>query len=121
MSVLQQISLYAMSFFYIAAGINHFINPVFYIRIMPSFFPAPALLNQLSGVAEVILGVGILFAATRQWSAYLIIAMLISFFLVHIPHLIYPPDFAKGKYWILILRIPLQFVFIYWAWKVSTY
>jgi uncharacterized membrane protein len=121
MSLIQQISLYVMSFFYVGAGINHFINPRFYIGIMPSFFPSPALLNQLSGIAEIILGIGLLFSATRAWSAYLIIAMLIVFFAVHIPHLIDPPKMAKDSYWLLVLRIPLQFVLIYWAWKVSTY
>lgn len=119
MSLLQQISLYVMSFIYIGAGINHFINPRFYIGIMPSFFPAPAFLNSLSGVAEIVLGIGLLFATTREWSAYLVIAMLIVFFSVHIPHLIDPPKMAKGSYWVLVLRIPLQFVLIYWAWEVS--
>lgn len=110
-----------MSLLYVGAGINHFINPRFYISIMPSFFPAPALLNQLSGVAEIILGIGLLWSATRIWSAYLIIAMLIVFFAVHIPHLIDPPKIAKGNYWFLVLRIPLQCILIYWAWKVSAY
>ena len=119
MSVLQQISLYLMSLLYIGAGINHFVNPRFYIGIMPSFFPAPAFLNSLSGVAEILLGVGLLIASTREWSAYLVIAMLIVFFSVHISHLIDPPRMAKGTYWILVLRIPIQFVLIYWAWKVS--
>jgi uncharacterized membrane protein len=54
---------------------------------MPKFFPVPNLLNQVSGVAEIVLAIGLLFASTRPISAYLIIAMLIVFFAVHIPHL----------------------------------
>lgn len=86
---------------------------------MPKFFPIQNLLNQVSGVAEIILGVGLLFASTRQISAYLIIAMLISFFTVHIAHLFEPPKMAQGKEWFLWVRLFLQFVLIYWAWSVS--
>jgi uncharacterized membrane protein len=121
MSVLQQISVYSMAFFYAGAGVNHFIKPKFYLSIMPAFLPAHVLLNQVSGVAEIVLGIGLFFSATREISACLIIAMLVSFFLIHIPHLFHPPKAAQGHYWILILRIPLQFVLIYWAWSVRNY
>lgn len=108
-----------MSFLYIGAGINHFINPRFYLSIMPKFFPMQNTLNIISGIAEIILGIGLLFASTRPISAYLIIAMLIAFFAVHIPHLFQPPKIAQGKEWFLYVRIVLQFVLIYWAWSVS--
>jgi uncharacterized membrane protein len=121
MTTLQQLSLYAMAFLYAGAGINHFINPKFYLGIMPKFFPMPNLLNQLSGVAEIILAIGLLVASTRQISAYLIIAMLISFFAIHISHLFQPPKLAIGKEWFLYVRLALQFVLIYWAWAVSKY
>jgi uncharacterized membrane protein len=119
MTTIQQISLYIMAFLYIGAGINHFINPRFYLSIMPKFFPMPNLLNQVSGIAEIILGIGLLFATTRPISAYLIIAMLIAFFAVHIPHLFQPPKMAQGKEWFLYIRVVLQFALIYWAWSVS--
>lgn len=121
MTTIQQISLYAMAFLYGAAGINHFVNPKFYIGIMPKFFPMPSLLNQVSGVAEIILAIGLLFASTRPISAYLVIVMLILFFAVHIPHLFNPPKMAQGKEWFLYVRVVLQFVLIYWAWLVSKY
>jgi uncharacterized membrane protein len=88
---------------------------------MPKFFPMPNLLNQISGIAEIILGIGLIFTATRQLSTYLIIAMLVVFFAVHIPHLITPPKMANEKYWVLILRIPIQFLLIYWVYIVSKY
>jgi uncharacterized membrane protein len=121
MTILQQISLYTMAFIYAYAGLNHFINPKFYLSITPKFFPMPGLLNQISGIAEIVLAAGLLFASTRQVSAYLIIAMLIVFFAVHIPHLFQPPKMAQGKEWFLYVRIVLQFVLIYWAWTVSKY
>lgn len=121
MTTIQQISLYLMAAFYAGGGINHFINPKFYLSIMPKFFPAQNLLNQVSGIAEIVLAIGLIFVFTRQISAYLIIAMLISFFAVHIPHLFQPPKMAQGREWFLYVRIVLQFVLIYWAWLVSKY
>jgi len=121
MTILQQISLYGMAAFYAIAGFNHFKNPKFYLSLMPKFFPAPNLLNQLSGIAEIVFAIGLLFTPTRQISSYLIIALLISFYAVHIPHLIHPPKIAEGKYWFLIVRLFLQIVLIYWAWIVGKY
>jgi uncharacterized membrane protein len=88
---------------------------------MPSFFPMPSFFNAASGIAEIALAIGVLFAATRKVSAYLIIAMLVVFFVIHISHLITPPKMSEGKYWVLVARIPMQFLLIYWAWCVSQY
>lgn len=121
MTTLQQISLYVMAFLYAGAGINHFVNPRFYAGIMPKFFPMQNFLNQASGIAEILLAIGLLFASTRQISAYLIIAMLIAFFAVHITHLFQPPKMAQGREWFLYIRIALQFLLIYWALLVSKY
>jgi uncharacterized membrane protein len=119
MSGLQKISLYGMALFYIGGGINHFIHPEFYIGIMPDFFPVKELLNKLSGVAEIFFGILLLFPSTRKSATYLIILMLVAFFSVHITHLFHPPAAAAGYYWVIVLRIPLQFLLIWWAYKVS--
>ena len=121
MSTLEYISLYSMAAIYIIAGFNHFINPRFYLAIMPKVLPAHKFLNQLSGIAEIVLGVGLLFYPTRLYSSYLIILMLILFMIVHIDHLIHPPKMAKDKMWFLYFRAGFQFVLIYWAWIVGKY
>ncbi|HMX59797.1 MAG TPA: DoxX family protein, partial [Chitinophagales bacterium] len=68
MTTIQQISLYIMAAFYAGGGINHFVNPKFYLGITPKFFPIPNVLNYVSGVAEIVLAIGLLFASTRQIS-----------------------------------------------------
>ena len=52
--MIKQILLYVMAVFYATAGINHFINPKFYLRIIPSWLPFPEILNYASGALEVI-------------------------------------------------------------------
>lgn len=109
--------LYIMAFMYAAAGIYHFVNPEFYKNIMPAWLPDHHLLNTLGGVAEIILALLLLPVKTRRISALLIIAMLVVFlFLIHVPMVI---DFYQSGHqglWISIIRLPVQFVLIWWAW-----
>jgi uncharacterized membrane protein len=117
----KKISLVLMSLLYILAGINHFVHPLFYIDIVPHYFPEAALMVSASGVCEFVFGLFLFPAATRKSAAWLIILMLIVFFTVHVQMIIdnYP---TQGKsFWIAVIRFPLQFVLIYWAFKISNY
>lgn len=109
-----------MALLYMAAGVVHFIRPDFYLGIMPGWLPRPTALVLISGIAEFLLGVLLLLPATRRFSAWLIIAMLLVFLLlIHVPMLI---DYSARNHpylWLAILRIPIQFVLIRWAWAYT--
>lgn len=109
--------LYLMAAIYGFAGLMHFIRPKTYLRIMPRYLPNPKLLVSLSGIAEIMLGVGLCFPSTKNAAISGIIAMLIVFLLVHFYMLSGKKAGAGIPQWILILRIPLQFVLIYWAYS----
>lgn len=105
-----------MSIMYAFAGIMHFIKPDAYIKVMPRFFKARKFLVLLSGGIEIALGIGLLFQKTRSISAIGIILMLLVFFTVHF-NMLRGDKFAAGvPKWILILRIPIQFILIWWAY-----
>ncbi|MFH6992489.1 MauE/DoxX family redox-associated membrane protein [Flavobacterium sp. FlaQc-48] len=108
--------LYLMAVLYIIAGLNHFWNPGMYIRIIPPYFSNPKLLNTLSGAAEIILGILLLFPATSHFAAWGIIALLIAVF----PSNIFMYQKKKGPFsllkFILLIRLPLQIVLIFWAY-----
>lgn len=111
-----QISLYIMSAFYILAGINHFRAPQFYLHMMPPYIPLHKPMVRWSGYAEILLGFFILFPQTRPAAAWLIVMMLIVFFTVHI----YMFEYRKSKFagipsWLIIARLPFQFILIAWA------
>ncbi|WP_417235968.1 MauE/DoxX family redox-associated membrane protein [Bizionia paragorgiae] len=108
--------LYLMAAVYIFAGIMHFIKPKAYLRIMPRYIPQPKLMVSLSGIAEIFLGIGLCVPALKNLSIYGIIAMLIVFLLVHIYMLSGEKASAGIPKWILILRLPLQFGLMYWAY-----
>lgn len=108
--------LYLMAGMYIFAGTMHFVFPKAYMRIMPRYLPKHRLLVYISGVAEIVLGAALCFQATKNASIYGIIAMLTVFLLVHFYMLSDEKAAAGIPKWILILRIPLQFGLIYWAY-----
>jgi len=54
-----------MGVLYSVLGILHFTNTGFYRPFMPKFLPTHDLLIYLSGVAEILLGIGVLFPQTR--------------------------------------------------------
>ena len=108
--------LYLMGAMYIVAGTIHFIKPKMYMRIMPRYLPNHKFLVLLSGIAEIVLGVALLFSETKAFAIYAIIAMLVVFLLVHFYMLSGEKASAGIPKWILILRIPLQFFLMYWAW-----
>lgn len=107
--------LWIMAALYILAGLMHFIKPAFYRAIMPPYIPAHQLMVLLSGVAEIALGIGLLFPATRVWAAWGLILLLIAVFPVHL-YMATAPKFAHLSPWIRWGRLPLQAVLIWWAW-----
>lgn len=114
---MKRAALYLMAVFYIVAGLNHFRDPVFYLPMMPPWIPAHETMILLSGVAEVALGIALLFVKTRRLAAWGIIAMLIVFLPVHIyMYQFRETTFAHLPAIALLLRFPLQLIFIGWAY-----
>lgn len=109
--------LYVMAALYMVAGINHFIKPKFYTRIMPYYIPKHTLLVYLSGTAEVILGISVCIPAVKNIAIIFIIIMLLMFLLVHFYMLTDKKASAGLPKWALISRIPLQFLLMYWAYS----
>ena len=108
--------LVVMIILYLAAGINHFINAKFYLTIMPFWLPRPALLVQISGIAEVLLAILLIFPRTQQAAAWLIMAMLVVFLVcIHIPMALNFNGWNDYVWWIAIARLPLQYVLFQWA------
>ena len=70
--------------FYVFAGINHFIDPEFYIDLIPPSFVFLAEINVVAGIVEIVLGLALLFSRSRKLAAYGIILMLVAFIPSHI-------------------------------------
>ena len=108
---------YLIGVLFVLAGANHFRKPKIYERIIPSYIPAKATMVMLSGLAEMILGFMILNPDTQKIAAWGIIVMLIVFIPVHIYMLQNEEAAMKLPKWLLMLRIPIQFALMFWAYQ----
>jgi uncharacterized membrane protein len=111
--------LYLMAVFYIAAGINHFVHPDPYVKMMPPYIPYPDALVFISGVCEGVLGVLLLPAVTRPYAAWGIIALLIAVFPANIQMAVDAYHTGHPPLWLALARLPLQLPLVWWAWKYS--
>nr|WP_049918730.1 DoxX family membrane protein [Haloferax larsenii] len=114
---------YVMGALYVVAGVMHFVVPSAYAGVIPPLFPQPLTLVYLSGIAEIVLGVGVMVQRTQRLAAWGLIALLVAVFPANVymatsdvvladvsPALKTPSTIA------LWLRLPMQGVLIAWAW-----
>ncbi len=113
----EPVGFYIMAVIYILAGLMHFVKPKTYMRVMPKYLPNHKALVFWSGIAEILLGVGLCIPVLKVISIYSIIAMLAVFLMVHFYMLGNEKAAAGVPTWILILRLPLQFGLMYWAFS----
>jgi uncharacterized membrane protein len=102
--------------FFIVAGLYHFINPDFYLTIMPPYLPWHLFLVYLSGFFEIVLGGMLLVAKFMRIAAWGMIALLVAVFPANIHMATNPelyPDINPVLLWI---RLPLQAVMVAWAY-----
>ena len=113
---MKQIGLYLIATLFVVAGLMHFIKPDGYLAIMPPYLPAHKALVFWSGVAEVVLGVGLLFPATRSWAAIGLIILLIAVFPANL-YMATAGRFQSLPRWAVWGRLPLQGLMIWWVWR----
>jgi len=111
-----------MSLLYITVGVKHFINPDFFVTIVPPIISWKEEAVLVSGFIEVILGILLLFNQTRKLAAWGIILLLIAvlpaniyLYLSEIPREIL--SISKSQ---ALFRIPFQIplmIISYWHSK----
>ena len=101
---------------FILAGANHFINPDFYLKMMPPFLPAHLFLIYLSGVFEIALGVLLLVPRFSRFAAFGLILLLIAVFPANVYMAANAQLFSEFSPTALYARLPLQFLLIGWAY-----
>jgi uncharacterized membrane protein len=115
--------------FFVAAGILHFKNPDFYLRIMPPYIPLHLEMVYLSGVAEILLGAMLVlgdvaqillgakpvFNGVQRLAAWGLILLLIAVFPANI-YAYQHQELLPAPPLLHLLRLPLQGLLILWAY-----
>jgi uncharacterized membrane protein len=111
---------FPLAAFFIGAGVNHFAMPRPYRQIVPPPLQGQAkLIVELSGVAELAGGVGVLVPATRRLAGVWLIAVLAAVFPANLYMASAPGRFKRLPRWALYARLPLQPLMMWWAWRAT--
>ena len=105
--------------FLVLAGLNHFLNPRFYLRIMPPWLPAHEAVNVASGAAEILGGAALVCPdpKVRRFGGWFSILTLVAVFPANVHMALHPEEYPEvpGGARTLYARLPLQAVFIAWV------
>lgn len=93
----------------------HLVNPDFFLKIMPPYLPLHDELVFVSGVFEILLGGLLLLPRFSYLAAWGIMVLLIAVFPANI-YLYQHQEILPASPIIHLLRLPLQGVFILWAY-----
>ena len=107
-----------LSIFLIFGGVKHFISPNNYISFVPSFLPFTLAIIYLSGLIEILLGVALLFKKMKIIGAWGILILMFLFLPIHIWD-VFSESPAIGSRSAALIRLPIQFLLIFVAWKVK--
>lgn len=99
----------------VGAGVMHFVHPNLYVKIMPPDLPLHRELVYLSGVCEIVLGMLLLVPRISRLAAWGVIALLVAVFPANI-YVYQNQDVLAAPKSFHLLRLPLQGVFILWAY-----
>lgn len=104
---------------FVLAGVNHFVNPRFYLRIMPPWLPAHNAMNVASGAAEIVGGAALISGnpRVRRFGGWFSIATLLAIFPANVHMALNPDEFPEvpGGAPALYARLPFQALFVAWA------
>jgi uncharacterized membrane protein len=109
------VSKYLLAIFMVGAGTMHFVRTDFYVKIMPPYLPLHRELVYLSGVFEIVLGMSLLIPRLSRLAAWGIFAFLIAVFPANI-YVYQHQDLVPGSPILHFLRLPMQGVFLLWAY-----
>ncbi len=109
-------ALLALAF--VLGGVMHFVKPLVYIKMMPRYLPLHKELVLISGIFEILLGLGLF--APEPWGGYAawgLIALLIAVFPANLNMALHPEEWVGMKPGFLWMRLPIQAVLIAWAYQ----
>lgn len=107
-----------LAIFMIVAGTLHWVAPDPFVKIVPSFLPYPLALVYISGVFEILGGIGLLVPPVSQAAAWGLIALFIAVFPANINMAVnqIQMDGIPNSDLLRWGRLPFQAVLIAWAW-----
>ncbi|WOV86793.1 hypothetical protein QWT69_13050 [Sporosarcina oncorhynchi] len=114
---MKKVALYIFCLFFATAGFGHFILEPFFTGAMPEWVPFRKAIVYISGVMEILLAIGLFMKRTRKQAGLLIAVFLVLVFPVNVYMALTAENYDVPAI-VLWLRLPLQFVLIWWVLKI---
>ena len=119
-TIIKSFLIIISSIFYVIVGIKHFIEPEYFLSIVPPYLPYHLELVYISGLFEILFGLLILFPKYRYYGAIGLILLLMAVF----PANIYLAQSKEAQealgatQEIATWRLPIQGVLIWLAYYI---
>ena len=119
-ATLTKISLPLLATFLGVAGVAHFLTPDSFNALIPPWLPGtPSFYTYASGLAEVLIAIGLFNPRTRNRAAWAAVALFVA---------VYPGNLYMAYDWrdrelsqqlIAYVRLPFQFPLVWWAITIA--
>ena len=107
---------YILAIIIALGGVSHFLTPEMFLPFIPDFLPAE-FVNYASGFVEIMVGLGYFIPSYRKLSALSMLILMVAFLPLHVID-VFIENPAIGSKTVAYIRLPIQFLLIYWAWMV---
>lgn len=116
-----RLNLFLVALFFTGAGVMHFVFPGHYASIMPDWIPRHTEMVYISGVFEILGGIGVLIPRLRKMAGIGLIALLIAVFPANVQMLADGMRTGASALYLtfLFLRLPLQPLMIVWVYRAA--
>ena len=80
----RRIIAFLLGIAFIGVGVQHFIDPVKFDEIVPSYLGSPRFWTFFSGFIEIVLGLGLFFKGTLKKASFFLVVFLILVYLANL-------------------------------------
>ncbi|WP_372371220.1 DoxX family protein [Candidatus Uabimicrobium sp. HlEnr_7] len=102
--------------FFIMAGISHFTNTAFFVKIVPPYLPWHVALVYVSGVIEIALGALLITKRYQAIAGWGLVILLVAVSPANIHMAMNPQLYPQFSLFFLYLRLVIQVVLVLWAY-----
>jgi uncharacterized membrane protein len=114
--MLKKVSLSAMVFTYLFAGLSHFSRFDYFLSLVPAFIPFPRVWVGTTGILEILLSFFMPLKPTRRWACYGALLVLSISIPIDLWVLLRGGTGIPLPFWVLAARIPFHLLLMLWAY-----
>jgi uncharacterized membrane protein len=115
----KKISTWLLTIFFVSVGVLHFTHTGAFLKAMPPYVPMPVEMVYLSGVFEILGGIGVQVPLVRKSAGYGLILLLAAVYPANIHMALHTEDFSSIPPAVLWIRLLFQPLLMWWVWSCA--